>query len=107
MTFTKPVRLLTSTLAVALTCAAATLTAAPAFAQAVIVAPMAPPPSRVEVVPAPRVGYVWDQGRWHWDQGHYVWVGGHWMPMRAGYHWVPGHWMQIGPNWRWIDGHWA
>jgi hypothetical protein len=106
MTSTKPVRLLTSVLAAAITCAAA-LTAAPAFAQAVIVAPMAPPPPRVEVMPAPRAGYVWDQGRWRWDHGRYVWVPGHWRPVRAGYRWVPGHWVQRGPHWRWVEGHWA
>lgn len=65
MTSTRPVRLLSSVILATLTCAA-TLTAAPAFAQAVIVAPMAPPPPRVEVMPAPRNGYVWDQGRWRW-----------------------------------------
>jgi hypothetical protein len=86
---------------------AAALTAAPAFAQAVIIAPMAPPPPRVEVMPAPRAGYVWDQGRWRWAQGRYVWVPGHWQPVRVGHRWVPGHWVQRGPNWRWIEGHWA
>jgi hypothetical protein len=106
MTSTKPVRLLTSVLAAAITCAAA-LTAAQAFAQAVIVAPMAPPPPRVEVMPAPRAGYVWDHGRWRWDHGRYVWVSGHWQPVRVGYRWVPGHWVQRGPNWRWVEGHWA
>ncbi|WNC94367.1 hypothetical protein RI103_26770 [Paraburkholderia sp. FT54] len=43
-------------LTVALTCAA-TCTAAPAFAQAVSVAPVAPPP-RVEAVAAPLAGCV-------------------------------------------------
>ncbi|WGS54860.1 YXWGXW repeat-containing protein [Paraburkholderia sp. D15] len=85
----------------------AALTATPARAQAVIVAPMAPPPPRVEVVPAPRAGYVWDQGRWRWNHGRYVWVPGHWQPVRVGYRWVPGHWVQRGPNWRWVEGHWA
>lgn len=106
MTSTKPVRLMTSVLAAAITCVAA-LTAAPAFAQAVIIAPMAPPPPRVEVMPAPRAGYVWDQGRWRWNHGRYVWVPGHWQPVRVGYRWVPGHWVQRGPNWRWVEGHWA
>ncbi|MEX3633544.1 YXWGXW repeat-containing protein [Paraburkholderia sp. BR14320] len=97
-------RLLGSTLSAAL-CCAATLTATPAFAQ-VVIAPMAPPP-RVEVVPAPRDGYVWDQGRWRWEHGRYVWAPGHWQPVRVGYRWVPGHWAQRGPHWRWIEGHWA
>jgi WXXGXW repeat (2 copies) len=52
-----------------------------AQAQAIIVAPMAPPPPRVEVMPAPRPGYVWDNGRWRWDHGRYVWVTGHWQPV--------------------------
>ena len=62
---------------------------------------------RVEVVPAPRVGYVWDKGHWRWDHGRYVWVAGHWQAERVGYHWVPGHWVAHGPNWRWVPGHWA
>jgi len=87
-------------------CAAALATSA-VFAQAVIVAPVAPPPPRVEVMPAPRAGYVWDQGHWHWRHGRYVWIPGHWRGVRAGYHWVPGHWVARGPNWRWVPGHWA
>jgi hypothetical protein len=106
MTSTQSGRLLSTMLAAVLVCAG-TLAATPASAQAVIVAPMAPPPPRVEVVPAPRAGYVWDQGRWRWDHGRYVWVPGHWQPVRVGYRWVPGHWVQRGPNWRWVEGHWA
>jgi hypothetical protein len=77
-----------------------------AQAQAIIVAPMAPPPPRVEVMPAPRPGYVWDNGRWRWDHGRYVWVTGHWQPVRPGHRWIPGHWVQRGPNYRWVEGHW-
>jgi WXXGXW repeat (2 copies) len=106
MTSTKPLRLLTTMLTAALTCTAA-LTATPVFAQAVIVAPMAPPPPRVEVMPAPRAGYAWDPGHWRWAQGRYVWVGGHWQAVRVGHRWVPGHWVARGPNWRWVEGHWA
>ncbi len=78
-----------------------------AFAQAVIVAPIAPPAPRYEVVPGPRAGYVWDHGRWRWNHGAYVWVPGHWQPVRVGYHWMPGHWVAHGPNWHWVPGHWA
>jgi hypothetical protein len=95
------------TLARLLVTATVTLAASAAFAQAVIIAPTAPPPVRYEVVPAARDGYVWDHGRWRWDHGQYVWVPGHWQPVRVGYHWVPGHWVQHGPNWHWVDGHWA
>jgi hypothetical protein len=82
----------------------AALATSAALAQTIIVAPPAP---RVEVVPPPRAGYVWDPGHWRWDGGRYIWVGGHWQRVRAGYRWVPGHWIQRGPNWRWVPGHWA
>jgi len=75
--------------------------------EVVIVAPNAPPPVRYEVVPATRVGYVWDRGHWHWEHGRYVWIGGHWEAERVGMQWVPGHWDQRGPNWFWTRGHWA
>ncbi len=50
----------------------------------VVVAPNAPPPVRYEVVPAMRVGYVWERGHWRWDHGRYVWIGGHWETERVG-----------------------
>lgn len=80
--------------------------AAPASAAEVILAPSAPPPLRAEVVPAPRMGYVWDRGHWRWYHGQYVWAPGHWQRVRVGYHWVPGHWASRGPNWVWVPGHW-
>ncbi|HTJ93603.1 MAG TPA: YXWGXW repeat-containing protein [Pararobbsia sp.] len=76
-------------------------------AEVIIEAPNAPPPERVEVVPAARVGYVWDKGHWRWDHGRYVWIGGHWQAERHGMHWVPGHWDQRHDRWVWIEGHWA
>jgi hypothetical protein len=91
----------------AIVVAGACAVAAPAFAEVIVVAPSAPPVERVEVVPAPRAGYVWDKGHWRWDHGRYVWIGGHWQAERVGYHWVPGHWIAHGPNWHWVEGHWA
>ncbi|AIO69216.1 YXWGXW repeat-containing protein [Burkholderia oklahomensis] len=85
----------------------ATCAASAAFAQAVIVAPCAPPAPRIEVVPAPRAGFAWDQGHWQWRYGRYAWIPGHWQPVRVGYRWVPGHWVAYGPNWQWVPGHWA
>ncbi|WP_374729594.1 hypothetical protein [Caballeronia choica] len=79
---------------------------APAFSQAVIIAPSAPPPMRFEPVPPPRPGYGWDGGHWRWEGGRYVWAPGHWQPVHAGYRWMPGHWVQTAHGWRWIDGHW-
>ncbi|EMR4172399.1 YXWGXW repeat-containing protein, partial [Pseudomonas aeruginosa] len=46
---------------------------------------VAPPPPRVEVLPPPRVGYVWAPGHWEWVGGRHAWIGGVWMPARPGY----------------------
>ncbi|WYX12858.1 YXWGXW repeat-containing protein [Achromobacter xylosoxidans] len=43
---------------------------------------VAPPPPRVEVLPPPRVGYVWAPGHWEWVGGRHAWIGGVWMPAR-------------------------
>ncbi|PCE27935.1 hypothetical protein BWP39_05365 [Paraburkholderia acidicola] len=91
----------------ALVIAGVSAVASSASAEVIIVAPSAPPAVRYEVVPAARVGYVWDHGHWRWDRGQYVWEAGHWQAERIGYHWVPGHWAGRGDGWRWIDGHWA
>jgi hypothetical protein len=67
---------------------------------------MSPPPDRVEHVPPPRNGYVWDQGYWRWDHGHHIWVRGHWIHERHGHHWVNRHWVNEGERWRLEGGHW-
>jgi YXWGXW repeat-containing protein len=67
---------------------------------------VAPPPDVVEVVPAPRPGYVWAPGYHRWDHGHHVWVKGHWIRERHGHEWVPHHWEQHGDRWRFEEGHW-
>ena len=67
---------------------------------------VAPPPDRVEVVPAPRHGYVWAPGYHRWDHGHHVWVRGHWIREREGHHWVPHRWERRGDRWHFEDGHW-
>ena len=67
---------------------------------------IAPPAPRVEVVPPPRVGYVWAPGYWAYrDRGH-MWIPGRWVVERRGYHWVPDRWEQRGPRWHWERGHW-
>lgn len=53
---------------------------------------IARPAPRIEVVPAPRRGYVWAPGYWRWRGHQHVWVAGHWIRERHGYHWVPGYW---------------
>jgi hypothetical protein len=67
---------------------------------------VAPPPDRVEQVPAARHGYVWAPGYWRWDHGHHVWVRGHWVHERPGHHWVGHHWIHEGDRWRFEEGHW-
>lgn len=84
--------------------ALAALATSAVLAQGIFVAP---PPPRVEAMPSPRAGYVWDPGHWQWVRGRYVWVGGHWRRARPGFRWVPGHWVPHGRSWRWVLGHWA
>lgn len=89
-------------------CMAASSAAVPTIASAGVVVDIdvAPPPVRVEEVPAPRAGYVWAPGFWEWRGGRHVWIGGHWIVERRGYHWVPDRWNQVGPHWHHERGHW-
>ncbi len=89
-------------------CMAAGAVTAPAltFAGVVVDIDVAPPPVRVEAVPAPRAGFVWAPGYWEWRGGQHVWVGGRWIAERRGYHWVPDAWEQRGPHWHHVVGHW-
>ena|SRR5882757_9902006 len=67
---------------------------------------IAPPAPRVEVMPAPRPGYVWAPGYWEYRGRAHVWVPGRWIVVRRGYHWVPARWEQRGPRWHYERGHW-
>jgi hypothetical protein len=67
---------------------------------------IAPPAPQVEVVPGPRLGYVWAPGYWEYRDRAHVWVPGRWMGERRGYHWVPDRWEQRGPHWHHNVGHW-
>jgi YXWGXW repeat-containing protein len=65
-----------------------------------------PPPPRVEVVPAPRSGYVWVPGHYQYRTDNYVWAEGSWEPARPGYvfrapAWVEreGRWVYQPPRW--------
>ncbi len=78
----------------------------------VIIAPTAPPPPQVEVVPSPPTttpGMVWQQGAWNYQNGNWVWVPGQYIARPQGYSvWQPGQWMQQ-PDGRyvWNPGHWG
>jgi hypothetical protein len=68
---------------------------------------VAPPPARYEVVPAPRVGYVWVPGYWDWRGHRHHWVSGRYIRHRPGYYYEPVRWSERGgryyytrPGWR-------
>ncbi|WP_211452287.1 YXWGXW repeat-containing protein [Collimonas antrihumi] len=65
-----------------------------------------PPPPRYEVVPAPRVGYIWAPGYWNWDGRRHVWAGGHWEMARNGYLYDRPEWRQGGNGWELRRGGW-
>jgi len=67
---------------------------------------VAPPPPRMEVVPAPRSGYVWAPGYWNWNGHRYVWHNGNWVRARHGHHWVAHNWEHQGDHWYYRQGHW-
>jgi hypothetical protein len=79
---------------------------APVVASAQVDITVAPPAARVEVVPAPRAGFVWAPGYWGWRGGAHVWIGGRWIAERPGWHWVPDRWEQRGDRWHYWRGHW-
>jgi hypothetical protein len=76
--------------------AALAASALPAEASTAVFVNIAPPALRHEVVPAPRVGYVWAPGYWDWGHGRYRWVAGHWNSHRPGYHYAPVRWVHRG-----------
>jgi hypothetical protein len=79
---------------------------AQAQVRADIVIGTAPPPPRVEVVPAPRHGYAWDPGHWVWNGHAHVWAAGHWVHERHGYHRAPARWEQTPRGWHYVPSHW-
>ncbi len=68
---------------------------------------VAPPAPMVEVVPAPRPGFVWAPGYWAWRGNAHVWIAGRWIPARPGYYWVPDRWVLRGGYWHYHPGHWV
>lgn len=93
------------TLAV-LALASATLSTA-ALAGPVVDIRIGPPSPRVEVVPAPRAGYVWAPGYWDWRGNRHYWVAGNWQRARRGYVYSQPTWVQQGEHWRLNRGAWA
>ena len=87
---------------------AATLAASamPAAARTDILVNVAPPPLRYEVVPAPRVGYVWVPGYWEWHRHRHVWIAGHWTRHRHGYVYAPAAWVERDNRWYYRGPRW-
>jgi hypothetical protein len=68
---------------------------------------VAPPPLRYEIVPAPRIGWIWVPGYWDWRYKRHHWVPGHYVRHRPGFYYAPAHWAHRGdryyynrPEWR-------
>jgi WXXGXW repeat (2 copies) len=71
-------------------------------------APVPPPVSRVEVMPAaPGHDYFWVSGYWHWEGERHIWREGHWERLREREHWVPHRWDRDDDGrWRLSGGYW-
>jgi len=84
--------------------------ALPAYSQisAGLYVDLAPPPARVEVVPAPRVGYVWAPGYWRWDEPRrtHIWVEGRFIEERPGYRWRADTWVPRERRYYYEPGRW-
>jgi hypothetical protein len=96
--------MLRKTLLAAMLSAAFASIAVPAYA-AVIVR-VAPPEPRVEVVPAPRAGYVWNGGHWEWRNQRHQWVAGNWLRERRGYRYNQPAWAETNGRWTMQRGRW-
>lgn len=68
-------------------------------AQAQIFVGVAPPATRVEVIPAPRTGYTWAPGYWDWRDNRHTWVNGHWEADRPGFAYVAPTWVERDGRW--------
>ena len=62
----------------------------------------------VEVAPAaPRTGYVWIKGHWHYNGARWIWRPGRYEASRRGARWVPAHYEGRGGAYYYVPGHWA
>ena len=75
-------------------------------ATAAMVVRVAPPPSRAEVTPPPRPGYVWVAGHWEWRNNHHQWVKGSWLRERRGYRYNQPTWVERDGRWTMERGSW-
>ena len=66
----------------------------------------APPASRYEHVPGPRIGFVWTPGYWDWRGNSYVWISGNYVRERPGYYWHAPQWVRNDRGWYSQPGRW-
>src|SRR5579862_1287646 len=98
-------KILVSTLLVAGTLGAAAMPL-PSMAAVDVFVTTAPPAERVEVVPAPRRGYIWSPGYWDWRGNKHVWTKGAWVRERKGYTYEPSRWVERDGRWTLQRSHW-
>ncbi|TMG81580.1 MAG: hypothetical protein E6H78_16550 [Betaproteobacteria bacterium] len=67
---------------------------------------VAPPPARVEVVPAPRPGYIYERGHYTWDGRAYAWTEGRFIEERQGHVYVQPSIEPRGERYYFRSGHW-
>ena len=65
-----------------------------------------PPPPVVEVVPAPRPGYVWSPGYYAYENDRHVWRRGDWRREREGYAYYSNRWVERDGRWRFEGERW-
>ncbi len=85
---------------------AASLGSVATLASAAIIMQVAPPPPRVEIVPAHRPGYVWVDGHWGWRNHQHQWVQGKWIRNRQGYYYNQPVWVERDDRWHYQSGNW-
>ena len=66
----------------------------------------APPPARVETVPAERPGYVYERGHYKWDGHAYVWSEGRYIEARPGHTYTQPMVEHRGEHYYFRGGHW-
>jgi WXXGXW repeat (2 copies) len=84
----------------------AVATPLPSVAQAIVYLNVPPPAARVEVVPAPRSGYVWSNGYWQYSGNQHVWTNGDWQAERPGYTYSQPRWVEDNGRWGYQASRW-
>ena len=67
---------------------------------------IAPPQERVETVPPPREGYIYERGHYVYDGQRYVWTEGQFIRKREGHVYTPYALERRGEKWHFRAGHW-